>query len=38
VERTIDLMRTEMLQAASEFTDYVPFAVDATVATRLGEL
>ena len=38
VDETIDLMRTEMLRAASEFTDYLPFAVDATIATRLGEL
>lgn len=38
VEETIDLMRTEMLRAAGEFTDYVPFEVDATIATRLGEL
>lgn len=38
VEQTIDLMRTEMLRAAREFTEYVPFEVDATIATRLGEL
>lgn len=38
VDATIDLMRTEMVRAAEEFTDYVPFSVDATIATRLGEL
>jgi DNA polymerase-1 len=38
VQDTISLMQKEMLRAAGEFTDYVPFAVDATVATRLGEL
>lgn len=38
VEETIDLMRREMLRSAEEFTTYVPFAVDATIATRLGEL
>lgn len=38
VEETISLMRTEMLRSAVEFTDYVPFEVDATIATRLGEL
>lgn len=38
VQSTIDLMRREMVRAATEFTDYIPFEVDATVATRLGEL
>lgn len=38
VEETIALMRTEMVRAATEFTEYVPFEVDATIATRLGEL
>jgi uracil-DNA glycosylase family 4 len=38
VEETIDLMRTEMVRAAEEFTTYVPFEVDATIASRLGEL
>lgn len=37
-ELVINMMRTEMLRSAQEFTDYVPFAVDFSSAFRLGEL
>lgn len=34
----IELMVREMMQSGQEFSDYVPFRVDATSAFRLGEL
>lgn len=34
----IEIMKKEMIAAGLQFTDYVPFAVDSTIGTRLGEL
>lgn len=34
----IEVMKKEMIAAGLRFTDYVPFAVDSTIGTRLGEL
>jgi uracil-DNA glycosylase family 4 len=38
VDAAASLVRTEMLKSATEFTDYVPFAVDQTVGFRWGML
>jgi uracil-DNA glycosylase family 4 len=38
VDATIALMQKEMVQSALEFTDYLPFEVDATIGTRWGDL
>lgn len=38
VQEVIDLMRVEMVKSALEFTDYVPFEVDASVGVRWGDL
>jgi uracil-DNA glycosylase family 4 len=38
IEEVGTLMKGEMVRAALEFTDYVPFTVDMTVGKRLGEL
>lgn len=37
VEEVIALMSREMIQSATEFTTYVPFEVDASVAQRWGD-
>lgn len=37
-DEVIEVMQREMMASGREFTDYVPFAVDATIGTRLGEL
>lgn len=37
-EEVIDVMSKEMVAAGLRFTDFVPFAVDASIGTRLGEL
>lgn len=37
-QEVIEIMSTEMVAAGLRFTDYVPFAVDASIGTRLGEL
>jgi len=34
----IEVMKKEMIAAGERFTDYVPFAVDSTIGTRLGQL
>lgn len=38
VDRATEIVRSEMLKSAEEFTTYVPFAVDQTVGFRWGEL
>ena len=34
----IEIMQKEMIATGERFTDYVPFEVDSTIGTRLGEL
>lgn len=38
VEDVIRMMRAEMIRSAEEYTDFVPFTVEATSGFRLGEL
>lgn len=37
-DQVVKLMTNEMVQSGREFTDYVPFKVEATTGFRLGEL
>lgn len=37
-DEVIEIMSKEMVSAGERFTDYVPFVVDASIGTRLGEL
>lgn len=37
-DEVIEIMQREMVAAGRRFTEYVPFAVDSTIGTRLGEL
>lgn len=37
-EEVIELMTKEMIKSAKQFTTYVPFAVDASIGQRWGEL
>ncbi len=38
VEQAVEIVKEDMLNAASEFTNYVPFAVDVTTGFRWGQL
>lgn len=37
-DEVVEIMKREMIAAGLRFTDYVPFSVDASFGTRLGEL